>query len=212
MTTLATLRGKLNGDIGVAADGDTVPWTTAQRNDAISDAYAELWRVGVWKDAKQDIATVDDTWTYALTSIRKGYRLELLDSNSEIVSMPRGIVEPDFAGTGAYRVRLVRPIAGGYTLRVLGWTPFKSSFSGDSDNDDLPAEHIRIPLTKAKAILWRKELAKFAIVGQRQTTVPSMNVSIDALIALIATAEREFEDYAQKLAGQRPRTGLTGRL
>lgn len=212
MTTLAALRGKLNDEIGVTTDGDTTPWTTAQRNAAISEGYAELWRVGVWKDAKQDIATVDDQWTYALTSIRKLYRLELLDSSSNIVEKPRGIIEPDFAGTGTYRVRLQNPLAGGYTLRVLGWAPYVSTFASDAAVDDLPAEHNRIPLLKAKAILYRQQLGLFARYGERQALDPTMNVSAEVLLAIIAAAEREFDEHARTLSGQRPRVGLTGRI
>jgi hypothetical protein len=212
MATLAQLRAKLNDEIGVASDGETSPWSSSQRNSAIAEGYAELWRAGVWKDARQDITTVDDQWDYALTAIRKLHRLELLDSDGRILERPRGIVEPDGTGSGAYQLRLTAPIAAGYTLRVRGWAPYKSTFSSDSDTDDLPAEHNRIPLTKAKAILYRQQLAKFGRYGSRQALPPEMNVSAETLLAMIGAAEREFETAARELAGQRPRTGLTGRL
>lgn len=212
MTTLANLRASLNAEIGVAADADTVPWTTTVRNDAISKGYAELWRAGVWKDAKQDIATTDGTWAYALTTIRRLNRLELLDSDGNILERPRGIVELDGAGTGTYQVRLVAPLAASLTLRVWGWTAYKSTFSSDADTDDILAEYSRIPLLKAKAILYRQQLGQFARYGERQALPPNMNVSVDQLLAVIAAAEREFEEEARVLANQRPRSGQTRRI
>jgi len=212
MTTLAALRAKLNDEIGVLTDAETSPWTTAQRNTAISEGYAELWRSGVWKDGKQDLSTVADQSVYALTSIRKLYRMELLDDSSRILEMPKGIVEPAFAGDGSFRLRLSRPIGSGFTLRVLGWSPYKSVFSGDSDTDDFPAEHSRIPILKAKAVLYRQQLSKFMRFGETQVLQPTMNVSLDGLIAGIAQAEREFAELVRELSGQRPRTSLTRRL
>jgi hypothetical protein len=212
MTTLATLRARLNDEIGVATDGETAPWSTARRNAAIADGYAELWRVGVWKDAKQDLATVTDQSLYTLTAIRKLNRLELLDSSSRILEAPRGIVEPDGSGAGTYHLRLTSPISSGYTLRVRGWAPYVSTFASDAANDDLPAEHIRIPLLKAKAILYRQELSRFMRYGESQALEPGMNISMEGLLAGIAQAEREFADEARMLAAQRPRSGQTGRL
>lgn len=212
MTTLVNLRSKLNDEIGVLTDAETAPWTVAQRNAAISDGFAELWRAGVWRDATQSLTTVNDTWYYALTSIRKAYRLELLDSASRVLEMPHGIVEPDGSGAGTYQVRLASPIASGYTLKVRGYAPYVSVFASDSAVDDLPAEYNRIPLLKAKAILYRQQLSRFARYGERQAISPEMNVSADILLALIAAAEREFAEAARALSGQRPRVALTSRL
>lgn len=212
MTTLANLRAKLNDEIGVATDAETSPWTQAQRNAAISEGYAELWRSGVWKDAKQDISTVNDTWTYALTSIRRLYRMELRDSAGRVLEQPRGIIEPDGTGTGAYQLRLAYPIDSGFTLRVIGWAPYVSTFANDSANDDLPAEYNRIPLAKARAILYRQQLSRFARWGEAQALASPMNVSVDALMGLVATAEREFEEMASDLRAMRPRASVAGRL
>jgi hypothetical protein len=212
MATLASLRAKLNTEIGVVTDSETSPWTTAQRNAAISEGYAELWRAGVYKDAKQDFATLNDTWQYALTSIRKLHRLELLDSSSRILECPKGVIEPDGTGAGTFQVRLRSPISAGFTLRVRGWAPYTSVFANDAAVDNLPAEYNRLPLLKARAILYRQQLAKFARWGENQVVPPPMSVSIDALLGLIATAEREFDEMARDLRAQRTRTSIPGRL
>lgn len=210
MATLDALRAVLNGEIGVGTDADTAPWTTTVRNNAISAGYAALWRAGVWKAVKQETATVTDQWIYALTTIRHLERLELVDSSSRIVEEPRGIVQDD--GAGAWELRLLDALPTGYTLRIRGWTAYKSTFSGGSDTDDLPAEHQRIPLLKAKAILWRIALGKFAKSGERQALPPSMNVSIEGLLSMIAAAEREFAEEARQLSRLRPRASQVRRV
>ena len=209
-TTLVNLRAKLNGEIGVDLDADTLPWSATVRNNAISDGYAELWRVGVWKPATQTIATVDKTWIYALTSMRAAFRVEVLDTNGYIIDQYPFTVEDD--GAGAYQLVLAIPTASGLSLRVRGWTAFKSQFSGDSDPDDLDAEYNRIPLLKAKVILYRQQLSRFMRYGERQQVPPEMTVTIDQLIASINAAEREFEVEAKRLANRRPRTMLSSRV
>lgn len=202
-TTLANLRAKLNGEIGVDADADTLPWSTTVRNNAISDAYAELWRVGVWKPATQSISTTNTTWIYALTSMRAVYRVEVLDTSNYIIDQYPATVEDD--GSGGYQLVLPVPTATGFTLRVRGWQPYVSTFANDSASDDLPSEYNRIPLLKAKAILWRQQLARFIRYGERQNVPPEMNVTVDQLLAAIAAAEREFEVEAKRLANRRQR-------
>jgi len=204
-TTLVNLRAKLNGEIGVATDGETTPWSTTVRNNAISDGYAALWRNGVWKPVKQDYPTVDGQVVYATATARRLNRLELLDSSSNVVSRPTGFLEPD--GSGTMQLVLHAGCAVGYTLRVYGWTAYLSTFAGDSTPDDLDAEYNRIPLLKAKAILYRQQLALFARYGERQAVAPEMNMTIDQLLGLVAAAEREFADETRALANLRVRVG-----
>lgn len=210
MTTLADLRAALNGEVGVAVDADTTPWTVAVRNQAITDGYRALWRVGVWKPLRQDLATVTEQHAYALTAIRKLERLELLDSESRVVERPHGIIQPD--GAGGYELYLPNTIASGATIRAYGYGPYKSEFSGDSDEDDIEDEYSRIPLLKAKAILYRIALGYFARTGEAQALPPTMAVSVENLLAIIAAAEREFDEEVRVLSGLRRRAGQPRRL
>jgi hypothetical protein len=206
VATLAVLRAKLNGEVGVVTDGETTPWSQTVRNNAIIDGYADLYRVGVWKLVTQTISTVTDTWTYALTSIRRLDRVELLDSTNRVLESDiKGVVEDD--GSVAWQLRLSTSIDTGYSMKVRGWTAYKSQFSGDGDTDDLPAEHNRVPLLKAKSILWRVQLGTFARYGERQALPPEMNMSIDQLLGMVAAAEREFEEESKRLSNLRPRSG-----
>lgn len=207
MATLLVIRTALNGEVGVTTDAETTPWTVAVRNQAIADGYAELYRAGVWKPLVQSIATVDDQHLYALTSIRRLERIELIDSDNRIGELPRGIVEDD--GAGAWHLRLGTTLAAGYTIRVRGWGPYVSVFASDAATDDLPAEHARIPRLKAQAILYRAQLGKFARYGERQAVPPEMNLTVEALVGLVSSAERDFATGAQALARLRPRSGQT---
>jgi hypothetical protein len=209
VATLAQLRAKLNGEIGVTSDGDTVPWTTTVRNTAIGDGYADLWRQGVWKPLRQDITADSDLFVYTLTSIRRVGRVEVLDSSGAYNGRAIGRAEDD--GAGALQLVLPTPVATGYTIRVYGWTAYKSVFSSDSDTDDLAAEYNRIPLLKAKAILYRQQLGQFARYGERQAVPAEMNLTIDQFLGIIAAAEREYIDACRDLANQRPRIGRSRR-
>jgi hypothetical protein len=210
MATLDQLRAKLNGEIGVVTDGETTPWSTTVRNNAITDGYAELWRAGVWKFVTQTVSTVTDQWVYALSTIRRLDRVELIDASGRVLETPKAVVEDN--GSGAWQLRLTAAIDTQWQLRVRGWTAYKSQFSGGSDTDDLPAEHNRIPLLKAKAILWRIQLGTFARYGERQALPPEMNLSIDQLLGMVSAAEREFEVQSEALAKLRPRSGQTRTL
>jgi hypothetical protein len=212
VATLAQLRAKLNGELGVVNDTEATPWSSTVRDNAIIDGYAELWRAGVWKHVSQDVATVADTFTYALTDIRRLDRIDLLDSSSRLLESPKAVVED--TGSATWQLRLTGNVTldEGYTMRVRGWTAYKSQFSGDSDTDDLPAEHNRVPLLKAKAILYRIQLGMFARYGERQALPPEMNLSIDQFIGMIAAAEREFEEEARRLSNLRPRSGQARRI
>ncbi|MCU0250216.1 MAG: hypothetical protein MUE61_08415 [Vicinamibacterales bacterium] len=280
-TTLANLRAKLNGEIGVISDSETSPWSATVRNNAISDGFAALWRAGVWKPAKQDLTSSSAAYTYALTSIRRLKRADIIDSDGNITGVVKGHVEEN--GTGGYQLILDSPVADGFTIRVYGWTAYKSTFGAtgsitsssvanptvittgaahglttgdsvviaghtgstpsingtytatvtgtstftipvnvsvggtggtftalfaDATADDLDAEYSRIPLLKAKAILYRQVLATFARYGERQALPPEMNLTVDQAIGIIAAAEREFADECRVLSGLRTRTGI----
>ena len=210
MATLLVIRTALNGEIGVVADGEATPWSQATRNSAIADGYAALYRAGVWKAATQTIAAVTDAWTYALTSIRRHSRVELLDTSSRVLELPRAIVEED--GAGGYQLRLADSIPSGVSLRVRGWAPYVSVFANDAAVDDLPAEYARLPRLKAKAILWRIQLGSFARYSERMAVPPEMSVTVDMLLAMVSAAEREWLEETKALSNLRPRSGQVRRL
>lgn len=312
-TTLANLRAKLNGEVGVASDGESSPWTSAVRNNAIRDGYADLWRQGVWKAATQDIVAVSTSYVYslAISGIRKLRRVDIIDSTGATVAYAKANVEDD--GAGGYALVLPTPVADGYTLRVWGWRAYTAGLpdadpdrfivsatmkvgaytlaattqpdgvarpivakvtkvvendtmgtlaivgtdaltaaqtetltlnNGDTASglttstksfltvtsmtgsgwvtggtadtimvgfgdpvDDLSDEYNRIPLLKAKAILYRQQLGMFARYAERQAVPPEMGVTVDQLLSIITASEREFAEQCRVLSNQRIRVG-----
>lgn len=318
-TLLADLRAKLNGELGVLSDSESTPWSVAVRNAAIRDGYAALWREGVWKPVRVDVATSDNGRVYPVSGlIRRVFRVELLEADGTFIQKMRAVLEPDGSETATTSYELiVPPQTSGYILRCYGYTAYRSALpeadpdrfvvsvamanktytlanttqvdgvarpvvakvtkvdtndtvgtltiagttsemfgladsealtlnngdtasgtttttksfytassivgtgwttSGGADTitvgtgdpvDDLPDEHNRVPLLKAKAILLRAALATFARYGERQALPPEMNLTVDQLLGLVAAAEREFEVECRSLAGLRLRGGGT---
>lgn len=203
MATLAQLRARLNAELGISDDASTTPWPQTTRNQAIADGYAELWRVGVRKWAKEEIATAATTMIYAVSTIRQLARLELLDGSGLVVEQPVGTVRPN--GSGGYELALRSPVAGGFTLRLWGWTAYKSTFANDNDTDDLEPEFVRVPLIKARAICYRIELGRFVRYGEQHAVPPPLNATVDQLLAIVAATEREFLAEADAIRDLRRR-------
>lgn len=205
MATLAAIRANLNSELAVASDAETAPWSVAVRNAAISAGYAALWSARAWKPVVVDLATVEGQNIYSgLTGIRRLGYAEVLDTTGAIVGHPAARLEAD--GTGGYRLT-VPALAAGLTLRLHGWTAYKSTFTGDTDTDDIEPEFARVPLLKAKAVLFRQQLATFARFGQRQAVRPDMGVSVEQLVGLVTTCEQEWNQAVREMAAQRPRIG-----
>ncbi len=208
-TPLVTLRGYLNDELAVPNDADTTPWTQAFRSRAVGTGYATLWLRGVWKSVTSDLATVSAQETYVPTGIRVLERAALYDAKGALVEDIPSATLRDEGGTYTLSVA---PLAAGYTLRLFGWTAYKSAFTGDGDVDDLDPDYNFIPILKAKAVAYRQQLSKYVRYGSRQTVAPEMNVSAEQLLALEAAALREFETECKALADRRPRIGrrMTG--
>ena len=132
-TTLAALRGKLNGELPVAAADDLTDtvWPLATRNNAIRDGYAALYRQKVWKSVTVDVATAEDTRVYSVSGIRRLLRAELLDSEGYFVQKVRAVLEDDDAG--GYEL-IVPTMDSGGTIRLYGWTAYTSALP-DADDD-----------------------------------------------------------------------------
>jgi len=203
-TSLAVLRGYLNDELAVPSDSDTSPWTPAFRSRAVSVAYATLWLRGVWKSVTVDLATVSGQQVYTPTGIRTLERAGLYDSTGALVEDVGSATLRDEGGTYTLNVA---GLGAGYTLRLFGWTAYKSLFTGDGDTDDLDPDYNYVPILKAKAICYRQQLSKFVRYGSRQAIAPEMNVSAEQLLALESAALREFEVECKSLADRRPRIG-----
>jgi hypothetical protein len=203
-TSLATLRGMLNADIGVTDDAETSPYSAALRNRAISQAYADLWVRGVWKPVEVVASTVDDQTKYTVSGIRVLERAQLQDSDGAVVAeLPSATLRQEGTGWVLY----VAGLPAGYTIHAFGWTAYKSTFSGDGDVDDIDPEWTYVPLLKARSICFRTMEAKYQRYGARQTVPPDLSVTLSDLVSGRQVAEREYADACKTLAALRPRVG-----
>ena len=204
MATLAEQRAVLNRELGVIEDAELSPWTVNARNAAIVEGYKALYRMGVWKSTTQTTSTVDATWSYALTLMHDVDRVDVLDSSSNVIEQARFTVDDD--GTGGYGISLATPIAAGYSMTIRGWGPYSWALEDDADEDDLPEEYSRLPILKAKVILYRQQLSSYMRYRERLNVPAEMNVTIDGLVGAIAAAEREWEVEARRAANRRRRS------
>lgn len=204
MATLASQRAVLNRELGVIDDAETSPWPVAARNAAIVEGYKALYRMGVWKPATQTTSTVDTTWGYTLTTIRDVDRVDVLDSSSNMIEEARFTVDDD--GSGGTTLTLAAPIASGYSMAIRGWRPYSWALVADADADDLPEEWSRLPILKAKVILYRQQLSSFMRYRERLNSPAELNVTVDGLVGTIAAAEREWEVEARRAANRRRRS------
>ncbi len=125
MTTLATLRGYLNDELGVA-DGDTAVYPVSLRNRAIASGYAALWRAGVWRSVQVDVPSVADQVFYTVTGMRRLGEAFLLDAQGYPTERVPAILEP----RGAIVVLTIPPLSAGLTIRLIGWDAYVSDFDG----------------------------------------------------------------------------------
>jgi hypothetical protein len=206
MATLVQLRTALNGDIGVTTDTESLPWSKTVRNQAIAFGYAALWTAGVWKFYSQDIPAITGQQSYS-TLLRELHEIQLVDSSGVIQSYPIGVINT-VGGTSTLFLRA--PVSSTYTIRARGFLPYISDFLtagafDDTKTDDLEAEFMRVPLLKAKSILYGAQLATFVRFSGRQAAPPALNLSVEQMYSIRSLAEREWETETKRIAGQRPR-------
>lgn len=199
-STLADIRARLNLEVSVLNDAETYPFSLAARNQAISNGYAALWPVGVGKVSSQDIVTVDGAQSYA-TTIQRLYDCALIDGSYIAGYIPSKIVQT----ASGYTLFLTLPVGGASTLRVSGLTPYISIFASDAAVDDLDPSMGRLPLLKAKSILFTAALANYARTSSHQSEPASLNVTVGDLLTMRAAAEQEWEKETRKAAKQLPR-------
>lgn len=200
--TLADIRALLNIELGVAADGDARPYTVAARNAAISQGYAALATVGVMKPTSDTITTVSGAQSY-ITTVQELYDASLVDSGGYNCGRLKGRIVQTASGPTLF---LTLPIGDGATIAVQGWTPYVSVFASDSAVDDLDSTvPVRIPLLKARSILYQSKISEFVNFSGHQSAPASLNVSVSELLGLRSSVEREWEMETRRIAKGRDR-------
>lgn len=204
-TTLAQLRqNRLNVDLGLdltltSGDGDVVFGTTAVRNQAIMVALAKLWP----RMARLVVESTSPTTTtleYSLSTLRDVEAIDLIGGTAaqpvDKANNFRFLYDESTPSAPIRRLRL--PSAPGNSaftsIRVIGYVPYKSELSGDSDTLDLPVEYEWVAVTGARAEIYRRKLNERVNYERFNISNRDNDVTVNELLTLYQVASREFDD------------------
>lgn len=203
-TTLAVFRQtRLNVDLGLitstdaTGDVDVSFGTVAERSQAIKVAFARLWP-HMARLVLQSVTAVASQIDYTLTAIRDVEVIELLDTSGipvrDEIRNARVLYDETTVGTEVRRVRLPAAAVPGTTptLRVVGYVPYKSEFSGESDTLDIPVELEWVPTIGARMEVYRRQLNKRANYQQFANLSRDTDVSVAELRSMYLDARSEF--------------------
>ena len=151
LTTLAQFRrNRVNVDLGLepgadSGDSDLSFGTVASRNQAIKVAFARLWPSMGRLVSQQVTPDATQTEYTVITDMHIVESIDFLDTNGrpyhDKANRFRYLL--DYADPADLERRLRLPAAFGGTvptLRVWGYIPYKSEFTGDADTLDIPVE------------------------------------------------------------------------
>lgn len=164
MTTIAALRTTYLNKYLARSDADTLPWTTADLDQHLTDAIRSLYPVHGFL-VTGDVATDSGTQEYAVpASMARVSRIELLDADGAYLSSVT-----NWRPTSGGKVVVKPRLADGYTLRFTGWQAFNVNAS------DLPVDLEDVVAMLAAANAYG-QLAAHLTNSQRQQNLDSGRV------------------------------------
>lgn len=160
--TLLELRTRLNLDLNIANDADEKPWGGVDvRNLAIKDGFERLWPE--MRRMREETVTYEGgKQTYDLT-LKDVQLVEVQSSDgvirNELKNWRNFAVDDD---PPRYTLRLSSASAPtGSELIISGYNPYVSTFADDAAECDLEDRLVWIPLTGARAWLYRRRYHEF---------------------------------------------------
>lgn len=191
--TLAQLRARLNADLG-CDDGSTEPWgDRSVRNGAIVHGLERL-EPGVMRLLQEDVAVVTDALEYDLTSgIRDVQLIEQTWTTGVVRDLKNyraWLVQDD---PPVCRLRFAAALDDTSTLTVTGHAPYASQLSGESDACDIETRYAWIPLTWARAELYRRRFHRWLDYEQYNAENPSTTIDPATLYQAYQDSARLFE-------------------
>lgn len=199
-TDLATLRGLLNDELGLASDSDDKPFgAAAVRNQALVTTLQRLWpRVAmlITEDITGDPATMD----YDLVDVWDILAIELLIDGATVAGPKQAISKyrsyrNEWDEGSSARLTLFTPLRTGHTLRVIGWQPYAvPDVDNEASETDVPELMLPVITAGARAYLYRAKMNQYANFERFQNTNRSTTLSVEQMLALWSAAEREYAD------------------
>lgn len=195
-STLDGLRtGRLNGALGLSADGDNAFGTTTERNDALKVAIARLWPV-MARLLDEEIALSSTTLEYTLTTLRTVEKIDVKHSSAGVVGrVPEWDLLVDEAADPVVvtvRFKAVPASTTTHTYVATGYVPYASEVAG-AGSLDIPPRLEWIVVRGALAELYRRKLNQRVNFEQHANENRDTDVTVQELIAIYQLAQREFE-------------------
>ncbi len=200
---LATVLGKLNTQL---SDTANTVWSQTEKEDVLKWALSQL-DLERPRVVREIVTLVDDTDTYALTSVASIHRVDLLDEDDALVMpLPGGTWEMWGDGITVGSIFINKAYARtGWTLRVHGYASF------DLTTNYPPDRMVPTLLAVARAELLRRQINRRADFKNWSTLNQTSNSSVNELIQMINEADAEAMRLKreQRLI-QRPKPGRIG--
>lgn len=192
--TITALRtGKLNVELGLAADGDDDFFSTAVRDAALTDALRRLWPI-MARLQRETVTVTANTREYTLSTLREVELIERIDATyTWVVGDLAGNwfhYLDEAAEPATSRLQLGMTLDTGTVLRAIGWTPYAAPTSGSID---LPPHLEHIVIDGAVAALYRAKLNQFMDYERFQNESRTTNITVDQLLAIINRREGAYE-------------------
>jgi hypothetical protein len=195
-------------------EGDPVPWSDAECDQAIADALAALWNDGIGHRAQgtaspsssSDVYTIPAAFTNEAGQGRVS-RIELEQTAGGTSARVAKVTSWEYYSDTQVRIQPALPSSSTLTLRFFGWVPFLL------DGTDLPVRLQSVVAMKAAALSFG-QLAGLLTNSQSQQGMDSGRVvDYQTAVGLSAYWERRYRDALdgdQNLKSYAPRHAFRG--
>jgi len=194
MTVTAIRTGHLNRYLGVTVDGDTIPWTVADRDAFIVQALTQLYP-DVAKRGQGTVALNQNSDVYTIPSnlqAGKVNRIEIEQTTGGTTSRVDRV--PNWRYYSDTQVRITPLLASNTSaqLRFFGWIPFLV------DGTDIPLRMEPIVAMRAAAFAYGAEASQMGNYKRQQGLDQSRVVDYSTLVGLSAYYERRYFEQISK--------------
>lgn len=194
--TIATIRqGFLNKYLGITVDGDTIPWTSADRDIYIGQALQQAWPdIGKRVSGVASSSQASDVYTIpaAFGAAGRISRIELEYVQGGVSQQVDRVIRWRYLSDTTIRVHPLLATIAGLSLRFYGFVPFAV------DASDLPSRLEPVIAMRAAAITFGVGLGQQANAKRQQGLDQSRVVDYQTLVGASAYWERRYFEQVQK--------------
>lgn len=194
--TVATIRTTyLNKYLGVAADGDTLPWPSADRDMFIGQALNQTWPdIGRRVSATAPTAQSSDIYTIPLVAgvTMRVSRIELEQTAGGVTSKIDRVVHWQYHSDTQVRIAPLVATVSGLVLRFYGWVPYLA------DASDIPPRLEPAIGMRAAALAFGSMSGQLTNYKRQQGTDNPRVVDYNTAVGMSAYWERRYFEQIQK--------------